>query len=115
MDKKTRIAEEVEKTLQCFEDFENIEPNPFFFTRLKARIRSFEGRKGARLSPGMEYQRTPSGIIKSAGSDKYFFGNPCVSGRDTQIETDPRKQYIAAFADEYSLNQEDTDLYSFAN
>ena len=44
MSRKQKIEQEVEKTLQCFDQIDKIEPSPWFSTRLQARIRSLEDR-----------------------------------------------------------------------
>ena len=41
MDRKNRINSEVEKTLELLDKLENIEPNPFLYTRIKVKIDEF--------------------------------------------------------------------------
>jgi hypothetical protein len=115
MDKKERIEEEVQKTLQCFEDFEKIEPNPFFLTRLKARIRSLEAEQAHTLLPGRRVWFLHPAVLSLLIVANLFSAILVLRGSATHMETDTRSQYIAAFAEEYLLNQEDTDLYSLAN
>jgi hypothetical protein len=115
MDKKTRIAEEVEKTLQCFEDFEKIEPNPFFLTRLKARIRSFEGEKERVSHSEWSIRGLRPALLCLLVVINIFSAILVFQGKDSQTETDTRSQSIAAFAEEYSLNQQDDDLYFLVN
>ena len=38
MDKKQKILDEVKKTISLLDDVKNIEPNPFLYTRIKARL-----------------------------------------------------------------------------
>jgi len=38
MEREQKIAQEVEKTLELLEHAERLRPNPFFFTRVQARI-----------------------------------------------------------------------------
>lgn len=40
MDKEKRILDEVEKTLHAMDNLEDLESNPFLYTRLKAEIES---------------------------------------------------------------------------
>ena len=115
MDKKERIEEEVEKTLQCFEDFEKLEPNPFFLTRLKAKIRSFEAEQERTIQPGRRLWFLHPAVLSLLVVLNLFSAILVFRGSDTHMETDSRSQYIAAFAEEYSLNQEDSNLYFFAN
>lgn len=39
MDRKERIQQEIDKTLEQFDNAERIKPNPFLLTRIEARIR----------------------------------------------------------------------------
>lgn len=43
MSRKQKIEQDVEKTLSCFDHIEHLQPNPWFLTRLQARVRSIEG------------------------------------------------------------------------
>lgn len=45
MNRKAKIEEEVQKTLACFDQAEPLKANPFFYTRLKARIDELDGQK----------------------------------------------------------------------
>lgn len=40
MDKNQKILDEVKKTISLLDNVKNIEPNPFLFTRVKAKIDS---------------------------------------------------------------------------
>ena len=40
MERKERIEREILKTMECFNQAEHIEADPFFFTRLQARLTS---------------------------------------------------------------------------
>ncbi len=42
MNKKQKIEQEVQKTLDCFDQSEHIKSNPFFYTRVKTRIEELE-------------------------------------------------------------------------
>jgi hypothetical protein len=45
MDKESRILEEVRKTLQIMDGQKTLEANPFFYTRLKARLAGYRAAK----------------------------------------------------------------------
>jgi hypothetical protein len=48
MNKDQRIIDEVNKTLNVMDNIRNLDENPFFYTRLKARL---EGKSGRSVSP----------------------------------------------------------------
>ena len=110
MKSKEQIEQEVMKTLQCFEQRESIECNPFFSTRVLARIRSLE-----------EEQRMRSlrkvfslGYLRPALLALIVVLNitsAIIVFRGTQTQTNVREQYLTAFADEYALNQQEYDVF----
>ncbi len=109
MERKEHIEQEVEKTLQCFETSEKIEPNPFFYTRLHAKIRALEEKE--------ERSRRQRFILSSLGPALLVFLvvlnvlSAILVFRESEDQSDVRSQYIAAFVEEYSLGQDDNDLF----
>lgn len=110
MGRKERIEQEIDKTLQCFETFQKIEPNPFFYTRLQARIRSVEEQKVRSKHPifTLSYLR-PALLVFLVALN--VLSAILVFRGDTTDQTDTRSQYITAFAEEYALTQEEDDLF----
>jgi hypothetical protein len=110
MTKQEQIAQEVMKTLQCFEHRESIECSPFFSTRVLARIRRLEEEKRVRslrkvfslsyLRPALLILIVVLNIVSAI---MIFQGS-----RD---HIDVRGQYLTAFANEYGLNQQQYDLF----
>jgi hypothetical protein len=47
--KKKQIEEEVKKTLDLLDQVEEIEPNPYFYTRLQGRLRNQEAEQRSAL------------------------------------------------------------------
>jgi hypothetical protein len=113
MTEKERIKHEVEKTLQCFDDIERIEPKPFFFTRLKAEINSLEMEKTRARQRAWSFGSLRPALFSLLIVLNLLSAIAIFRGYDTQ--TDDRSEYLAAFAEEYALSQETEDLLSFVN
>ena len=110
MKSKAQIEQEVMKTLECFEQRTPIECNPFFSTRVMARIRSLEETQHAR-----SLRRVFSlGYLRPALLALIVVLNiasAIIVFRGTQTQTNGREQYLTAFADEYAMNQQEYDLF----
>lgn len=110
MKNKKQIEQEVIKTLQCFEHRESIECNPFFSTRVLARIRSLEEEKRARSLRkvfSLSYLR-PALLILIVVLN---IVSAIMIFRGSRDHMDVRGQYLTAFANEYGLNQQQYDLF----
>lgn len=53
MEREQKIAQEVEKTLELLEHAEKLKPNPFFYTRVQARIQETEKKPAWQWLPGI--------------------------------------------------------------
>ncbi|MCP4402168.1 MAG: hypothetical protein GY801_33305 [bacterium] len=113
MTEKERIRQEVEKTLQCFDGIEKIEPRPFFFTRLKARINSTDAEKKRVKQSGWGFAALRPALLSLL--IVLNFVSAIVIFRGNETRSDNRSEYLSAFAEEYSFTQETEDLFSFAN
>ncbi len=108
-ERKERIEKEVEKTLQQLDRFEKLESDPFFYTRLQARIKSTQDQP---LSSGLSsfigrYFRLAFLVlllVLNLISALLVFQNRN-SSSDTQTSN------ISSFADEYSINDKSYDEY----
>ena len=104
MGKKEKIEQEVQKTLDCFDQSEQLKTNPFFYTRIKAKIEDLEsyGKKPnlADLVWGVLKPAFLFGIIViNIFTATSFLKNP----GDTNTS---REQIINTFAQEFSLDSE---------
>ena len=113
MTDKERIEQEVEKTLQCFNDIETVEPRSFFFTRLKAGIMSIEAEKARAKQRGWIVASLRPALLSLLIVLNLISAVAIFRGAETQ--TDSRSESLAAFAEEYSFTQETDDLFSFVN
>jgi hypothetical protein len=102
MNKKDKIEYEVKKTLDCFDHPGQLKSNPFFYTRVKARIEELEnyGRKPESgklvwgiLKPALLFSIVAINIVTAT----LFLKNP----NDTSTS---REQIINAFANEFTLD-----------
>ncbi|MFH1198098.1 MAG: hypothetical protein V1720_20520 [bacterium] len=100
MDKETKIIEEVQKTLQAFENIKNIEANPFLFTRVKANLESRPA-----------YRRKLSDLLARTKISYAFFVlllalniiSVIFFVQGNQTTEIAREKFITSFAEEYSL------------
>ena len=109
MKSKEQIAQEVMKTLQCFDQRTPLESNPFFSTRVLARIRNLEEEKRARslrkvfslgsLRPALLTLIVVLNVVSAI-----------IVFRGSHNQTNIRDQYLTEFADEYAFNQNAYDF-----
>lgn len=103
--KKSEIEKEVEKTLQSFEHLQPLAHNPYFYTRLKVRLK--EERKGKASRRTLLLLR-PALVVLLALVNIYtaflIWGN----GNDTLPYRDAD---VSAFASEYALEQNIEDPF----
>ena len=108
MKKKARIEEEVEKTLQCFETTEKVEPNPFFYTRLQAKIRSIEEKKESSKKSGLSLALRPALLLCLVVINLL---SAVLVFRESDSQADIREYYLTTFAEEYALKQDEQNEY----
>ncbi len=114
MERKEHIEQEVEKTLRCFETIENIESDPFFYTRLQAKIRDLEEKKKPARHPGFSigYYLRPALLVLLV---VFNILSAVLVFRGSDTQSDVRQYYLTTFADEYALNQDEYDLFLSTN
>lgn len=103
MSKRDHINEEVQKTLAAMDNMEPLAADPYFYTRLNAKIQEME-----RTEQPLERRQGMLGYILPAMlvmlvavnlfSVYWIFQGSSESGSD-------RESALSAFAEEYSLNQ----------
>jgi hypothetical protein len=114
MKNKDQIEQEVMKTLQCFEHREFIECNPFFSTRVLARIRHLAEEKKAR---SLRKVFSPSYLLSALLVLILALNivSAIIIFRGSSDQMDVRDQYLTAFADEYAFNQNEYDFSLLKN
>jgi cytochrome c-type biogenesis protein CcmH/NrfG len=113
MYKRKNIEEQVEKTLECFKQVQSIEPNPFFYTRLEAEIESRQ-----RQQNQSENRLITLNVIWPVFLALIIAINiisAVILFQNGEYQLEDRKEYLAAFAEEYSFNQSDYNYISNNN
>lgn len=110
MKKREKIQEEVEKTLRCLDEIEQIESSPYFHARLQARIRGMEEEKAPFITRlfgvrGLRPALLGLVVILNLVSTALIWQR--TRGRSTD-----RSQYLSALVEEYSLDSGDTYLFT---
>ena len=111
MKRKEHINEEVRKTLECFDTFEQIEPGPFFAARVQANINALERQKTGKTSFLTVGRLRPALIAVMLVLNLLSAATVMTLFRSKSEQTDSRTQYLAAVTEEYALNQNDYYLY----
>ncbi len=109
MDREERIKREVEKTLQCFEQAERLRGDPFFYTRLRARIDKLSGEQG-----GLRGWQGAWGLVRTTSLVLLVALNIVTAAfylKTDPLEADERSQLLSAFAQEYALAQDESYSY----
>lgn len=107
--KKDRIEAEVEKTLACFERNERLENDPYFSTRLLARIRDLDSRTKTLIKPAFLYRLLRPALLGLMIVVNVFFSVLMLnSGR---ARTEARKNAISAMASYYDVQKSDLDSF----
>lgn len=101
---KLRIEEEVFKTLNSLDDLEDIEPNPFFFTRLEANLKISEEGSGSWFEQLIfKYKLVPSILVVVLLLN--VFTAFVMFPENESIQSTSRIDYVAAVAEEYLLTE----------
>lgn len=105
MNRKQKIEQEIEKTLEQFEQAERLPGNPYFYTRVQARLDESEPAKRKTLIPAV-LKPVFLGLLVSLNvlTAVYF-----LSGNSTQ--TADRSDLLSEFAREYGLEENDNELF----
>ena len=103
MSRERKIEEAVEKTLQSFESAERLQPSPFFYTRLRARIDGLHRRVTHKY-------RFAFGVLRFVSLSLLLIWNivtvTYLIGSD-QTDAYDRSEMINAFAEFYVLEEEE--------
>ncbi len=109
MGKKEQIENEVQKTLQSFDQKETIECSPFFYTRLQDKIRRLEEKK--RFSARQIFSRRvllPAFVVFIV---LFNILSLALVSRKSASQSDIRKEYISELAEEYAMSLSEYNLY----
>lgn len=110
MNREKKIKEEVEKSMNQLDNFKRVESNPYFYTRFQAKLKSTDEREYTSV-----WDVISSKILRPVLLTLIILANiiSVVVAFDTKQQVESQDTYITAFAEEYSLNQDDTSLFNF--
>ena len=100
-DEKRRIDREVEETLDSLDNVDDIEVDPFFYTRLKARIQAPSETGPPWLFRFLLGRRAPALLASVAVIN--ILTAVVILRDDTGAQTELREDYVSVVASEYLL------------
>ncbi len=105
MNKKDKIEQEIRKTLDQFDHAEKLPPNPYFYTRVKARIEEKNRKQGifsTILKPALLTVLIALNLFTAA----WYLG-----GSDQKEQTGSREQLIEILAGDLELENDQSNLF----
>ncbi len=104
MNKKEQIENEIEKTLQLFENAERLEPDPHFVTRVEAVIREEENEKfvfSLFLKPAFYIV-----LFLLNFTSAYFY----LTDGNNSIETSTNSELVEVFTNDFNISNSSLNL-----
>lgn len=102
MSTKKKIEQEVEKTLRCFDQPQKLADNPFFYTRVKARIEKRSRQTDSNLWQFGWKILKPAFLVLIVVLNIFTITNYFTAD---QSKTSERDQLLKTFAQEFALDQ----------
>lgn len=105
MSKKEKIEQEIQKTLDQFENPEKLPPNPYFFTRVQARLE--ETRKQQSVMAAILRPALLTVLVAiNLGTAFWYF-----SGDEQQVQIDARQELAEILQDDLTLENEENNIF----
>ena len=105
MNKKEKIEQEIQKTLDLFDSAEKLPRNPYFYTRLQARLDE-RRRKRSIYSAILKPALLTVLVVVNLGTAFWY-----MSGGEQQYQTDSREELIDILAGDLNLDNQESDLF----
>jgi len=102
MTKKEKIEQEVQKTLEGFDQAERLKSNPFFYTRLKARIDDLHPQKQKIRGWELAWGILKPALLFLIIALNIFTATLFLKNRNNEYSS--REQLLNAFAQELTLD-----------
>jgi hypothetical protein len=105
MNKKEKIEQEIQKTLDQFENVEQLPPNPYFYTRVQARLdktRKQQSLISAILRPAL----LTTLVAINMGTAFWYF-----SGDEQQSQINTRQELAEILQDDLTLVNEQNNIF----
>ena len=111
MDKRKRVQEEVEKTMACLDQMENLEAGPYFYTRVESRMRSKKREEKIKL-PGFLGVRVlkPALLLLLLMVNLISVILLLEKSGDTELVEDKYRSHASQLAREYWPSQDSYDI-----
>lgn len=105
MNKNIRIEEEVEKTMSLLDNAEILEPNPYLYTRINARLKESGSEKVLSNKENALVIKLLPAILIVLVVFNFFSIIDFTSSNNSDTLNENRKEYIQQLGDEFLLNQ----------
>lgn len=105
MNKKEKIEQEIQKTMEQFDNAEQLPPNPYFYTRVQARLE--DSRKQHRiLSAVLKPALFTILVAVNLSTAVWYMGST-----DQTSQTDTRTELTEILAGDLKLDNNQADLF----
>jgi hypothetical protein len=107
MNKKEKIEQEISKTFEQFENAEKLPPNPYFYTRVQARLEEKQKQQNvffAILKPALIIAL----LAVNMSTAIWYLG-----GSEQQDETNSRQELLEMLASDLKLDDEQNSGFIF--
>jgi hypothetical protein len=105
MNKKEKIAEQIKKTLGQFEQAEQLSPNPFFYTRVQARIQE-RRRKRSIFATILRPALLTALIVMNLSTAIWY-----LSGSDQDGQSGNRQELIEILVSDLNLENSQSNIF----
>ncbi|MGD8780619.1 MAG: hypothetical protein PVH88_16835 [Ignavibacteria bacterium] len=104
-----KIEEEVKKTMDLLEEKGSVKPNPFFYTRVKARYDEIKNTSTAKESSYVQLVLKPAflAVVISLNIVSGYF---LLKDEEQSFNRD---DFINALSEDYSISYSDSDIFNY--
>lgn len=103
--KKKQIEGEVKKTLELLDQIEEIKPNPYFYTRLQARLKKQEAERKGKTAGIFSWEKLRPAFLTVVVVINIISGILFIQENNSSAEN--RDKALDTIAKEYLMNQKD--------
>lgn len=104
MDKKEKIEQEIRKTLAQFDQAEQFPANPWFYTRVQARLEESRNRRAV-LSAILRPALLTALVVINLSTAFWY-----MTGTTTTVQTDSRQKLVKLLANDFNPDSGQSNL-----
>ena len=107
MNRKEKIEQEINKTLEQFDQADKLPQNPYFYTRVQARLEEKQKQQNvffAILKPALIIAL----IVVNMSTAIWYLG-----GAEQQDQINPRQELAEILADDFELDKDQNNIFIF--